>query len=307
MKSKVFVIHKAVAGIVFLVLGISLIHFIIVWKDMPQEIGMHFDGEGNFDVYESKYYGFYPYVISTFIILALLVCGRFVKKIGIGLSLDDKGDMLFRNTILFAFDVAMIGMCVFALNWSYSVRHQCRLNIGIMRAIVLLMFVLAFLVVPTLLIIIKQKYSAKNKKTGSHIKLKIGNAVCYSLSVASILFMCVAWEREPASRPTTDPFAIVHFGDLGIDAPKILCIIPIIISFLISIAGSILIKKLYEKKSKAFLSMIDDIRVISCIMCFNRVIIDFEYSFSIRMYLLCIGFCIASVIVYFIKLKRSPR
>ncbi len=307
MKSKVFVIHKAIAGIVFLVLGISLIHFIIVWKDMPQEIGMHFDGEGNFDVYESKNYGFYPYVISTVIISALLLGGRFVKKVNTGIPLSEKGDLIFRNIILFAFDAVMIYMCIFALFWSRAVEKQHPLKIGFLSNVLLAIFAYCLLITPIALVTVRRRYAPKSKAADKNTSHKIDRMISLALSCVSVPLMIVLWERLPSGKPTTDPFATVYFADLHIHAPKIFCITPVVLCFVLFFAGELIIKKLGDKKGANFVKLVDDLRGFLTVMLFTRLLFDHEYAYPPGPALVFLALITAAIIRFIITKKRSPR
>ena len=61
-------IHKIVLVLCLIPLTIGLICFLIKYKDLPDTIGIHFGwdeetGKSIFDVYNSKIYGVYPYVV----------------------------------------------------------------------------------------------------------------------------------------------------------------------------------------------------------------------------------------------------
>lgn len=305
MSRRFTLIHRIIMACIFIILAATLMHFIFVWRELPEEIGMHFGPDGNFDEYESKIYGFYPYVISAVLIPLLMTAVHFVKKINLGLSLDEKGDRLFRYVVIAALDLASVGICVYALIWSYAVEHQQAMNITIMRANLFTIIIGCFLVCPVTLGIINKKYSTKKSKgkdPAAHHK--IGRTMCWSFLGISVLFEAVIWERTPADKPTTDPFEYVNYADFGISAPKFMMLLPLLLMLIICITGGVLIKKLGSRKGEPFIRLIDDIRVILVIMLFYRMICDISVSLW-REYLFYALLCLAAVIMYIIRKKRS--
>lgn len=53
----------SVAGGVLL--AVSLVFFLLRWSSLPEEAGVHFDPYGAFDVYASRFYGFYPHIVGA--------------------------------------------------------------------------------------------------------------------------------------------------------------------------------------------------------------------------------------------------
>ena len=306
MNRRFLLADRIITIIAWLVLAIGLIKFIIAWKDLPDYIGMHFDANGNFDEVESKNYGFYPFIVASVFMALLLLAGRYVKKMNIGIALDEKGDMLFRSVILATFDIVKIGLCIFALNWSHAVENQQPKNDDIDYFNVLFMMLLSFIVCPIVLVIIRKKHAPKSKTEDGKTKHKITRALCWSVSAISVLICLVMWERTPSDKPTSDPFASIYYGDLGGYAPKYLSALPVLMCFLVTAAGGLIIKKLGDKKGSAFIKTADDVRFILVLMFFMRLLFIPESSFGLLNYGFFILLCAVSVAVYLIK-KRLHK
>ena len=305
LSKRFLLVHRIITISAFVVLAIGLVKFITVWKDMPEYIGMHFDGDGNFDEEESKNFGFYPFIIGFLFTSLLALAGRFVGKMKTGINFDEKGDMLFRSVILATFDIVKIGLCIFALNWSHAVENQQPKNVDIDYYNVLSMLILGFIVSPVLLFIIRKKYAPKNKGEDSDNHHKISRTLCWSISSISVLVCLVIWERIPNDKPTSDPFATIYYGDFGISAPKFLYALPVLLCFLVTGAVGLIIKKLGDTKGRTFIRSADDIRVILVMMFFMRLLVAPEFSMGLPFYGSHIALCALSVLINFIKKKHS--
>lgn len=112
----------------FVLLGVSFIWLLSVYGSFPDEMGIHYGEDNEFDVYASKAFAFYPFVAGfglcgTFSLLGLAV--KKVKKVGKDLSAE-KIDFI-RNTALWILAVMSLFWAVFFSIWNYCVIHQTRM------------------------------------------------------------------------------------------------------------------------------------------------------------------------------------
>ena len=147
MSKRFLYIHFGFAFLTLLALLAELVHFIFVYPDMPETIGMHFGPDGDFDVHAEKLYGLYPYVMGGFLIGVLLLADRFVLKLKLGLDYDKKGEDLVRAAVLLATNGVKAYICIFFLEWSDAVIHQhgTKGRINVIGAIVFLVFFISAL------------------------------------------------------------------------------------------------------------------------------------------------------------------
>ena len=96
MNSRVKMVCRGIIGAGVLMLLASLVYYLTRWNDLPDDPGIHFDGNGNFDVYASKFYGFYPHVVGGLISAVLAAAVHLAGKVNAGLKITEKGDRLFR-------------------------------------------------------------------------------------------------------------------------------------------------------------------------------------------------------------------
>ena len=59
---------------------LGLIRLLVAWNTLPDEIGIHFTSDGNFDARRSKLLAFYPYIISLLALAFFGICGFFERE-----------------------------------------------------------------------------------------------------------------------------------------------------------------------------------------------------------------------------------
>ena len=305
MSKKFLYIHFCLAALTLLALGVELIHFLYVYPDMPETIGMHFGGDGEFDVYAEKFYGFYPYAMGGFLIGMLMLADRFILKLKLGLDYDKKGEDLIRAAVLLATNGAKAYICLFFLEWSDAVIHQhgTKGRINATGAYIFLIFFISSLVLGEYA---KRKYKHKNaepaKKTDSH---RLTRLYGLTLSICEIVTAIVIWERFPSGHETTDPFALIRFEDIQTDAPKILYLVPIVMSFAAVFIGDIFVKRLLGK-GKILPARAVDLVTVYCVTCaFLRMIIPPEEFFLDVLGAMALFFGLAGLWEMFKYLRRK--
>ena len=71
MERKIDLIHRILFIFSIFILTASLIFYLSKWNSYPNEIGVHFGADGEYDVVASKFYGFYPHVIGGIVMAGL--------------------------------------------------------------------------------------------------------------------------------------------------------------------------------------------------------------------------------------------
>ena len=109
-----------------------LIRFLAAYGSLDDEIGVHFAGNGSFDVIDKKIFGLYPFVVSSVSLLIGLVLRLLVKKVDVGKNVTEKGDMLMRFALTLYIDFSQLVMVVFFAGvWSGCVIAQHPLDTDI--------------------------------------------------------------------------------------------------------------------------------------------------------------------------------
>ena len=158
-KPKRFVIgHVAANVIAFGVLGLFLIRFLLAYGGLPEHIGVHFGGEGNFDVYSYKVFGFYPFVAGFGLLLIFSLLSLAANKIKhIGVRVNKTGEMKIRMIIIEALDTMKMIWALFFSMWAYCVICQDSMPLTF-RNILILAFLALFPVTAAMLVITAKKY-----------------------------------------------------------------------------------------------------------------------------------------------------
>lgn len=147
--------HIVLTVISWEILVFSMIRIAVVWNTLPDNIGVHFDSNGEFDVIGSKNYAAYPYVVSLVSLVLCEISALLSKKIKMGMQISEEGDKKIRMALGLLFDIFKLGLSFFFSGvWADCVIRQHSLNTNISVVVMLVMF-LAFLVFVAAAIVIK--------------------------------------------------------------------------------------------------------------------------------------------------------
>lgn len=160
MNKKTLLLHRILFYASILILAASLVFFLIKWNTLPEKIGIHFAEDGQFDVTDSKLFGFYPHLIGGIFIAITAAAGFLTNKIKIGLKLTEKGEQLFKTEFRLTIDSLNVLLSLFFANWSRCVASQVPLDLTTVQILIYIM--LAVIAAGSILgIIICQKYKEK--------------------------------------------------------------------------------------------------------------------------------------------------
>lgn len=157
MSRAVKIIHIFLSVIAWGIFIASLIRFIAVWSSLPENIGIHFASDGQFDMISKKSYAAYPYIVTIAALVFFEVSSLLSKKIKMGLKISEKGDLKIRAALKILLDVFKLGFSFFFSGvWADCVIRQRPLDTRIPAAVMLIM-VLAFCGFVIAAIVIKVK------------------------------------------------------------------------------------------------------------------------------------------------------
>ena len=121
-------LHTAVNIISFGMLALYLVYMLLVYRDFPKQIGIHYGEDNEFDVYASKWLAFFPFMAGFGLVwiftLAQIAVGK-IKRIGKKLSEED--DRFIRMTFIAALDAMKLFWAVFYTIWARCVIRQTRM------------------------------------------------------------------------------------------------------------------------------------------------------------------------------------
>ena len=141
----------------FGLLGGFLVYFLLSYGTLPERIGIHFDSNGDFDVYSYKVFGFYPFVAGGGLLIVFslisLAAGKLKKT---GLRLDSRGNMLVRCFITEYIDANKLVWSSFFSVWARCVIHQEKMNKGVQSFFILFFLTLLPAVVIAIFVTVKR-------------------------------------------------------------------------------------------------------------------------------------------------------
>ena len=149
-------LHKTIAAISWGMLAAAFIHLCFKWSSMPEITGVHFDGDGEFDVFASKKYIAYPYIVGIVFLFLLNLGSRAANKVKLGVKMNDKGEHVLRELICLLLDANCIFISGMAVYWSELVIYQHKmieLPVIVAMIVLFVMFLNICISVPVLKII----------------------------------------------------------------------------------------------------------------------------------------------------------
>ena len=157
--------NKLITGMKWTAWGIaaaSLVWFLVAQLWLKSPIGVHFDSEGNFDVIDSKFYGFYPHGINLLCIGLTVLFDVLAEKVRIGLKVTEYGEELLRKVMHISIGWGRLLIVIFFSYWNALVILQKPLSEQVPTAI-LSMLMLGFNATIIAFIIIRYRVAGKGK------------------------------------------------------------------------------------------------------------------------------------------------
>ncbi|MBE6865309.1 MAG: hypothetical protein E7495_12280 [Ruminococcus flavefaciens] len=135
-------LHKAITFFSWGLLAAVLIHLCFKWQSMPEITGVHFDSSGNFDVYASKKYIAYPFIVGIVFMILLHFGDMAAKKVRLGVKMSAKGEGILRELIRILLDMNKLFISFMAGFWVELVIYQHKMIEPVVTAGMLLLFVM---------------------------------------------------------------------------------------------------------------------------------------------------------------------
>ncbi len=117
-------IHRVIRILSVIVPLTLLVVFFVRFFRLPEEIGVHFDGKGQFDLIDKKIYGLYAWLIILITQGITVLCERMLPKVRSGLHLGEKAERIFRDLTLLWMDVISAGITAFFCTFGACVTWQ---------------------------------------------------------------------------------------------------------------------------------------------------------------------------------------
>ncbi len=135
-------VHRIINFIAWGLLAAVLVHLCFKWGSMPEITGVHFDSSGNFDVYASKKYIAYPFIVGIVFLLLLQLGDIAAKKVRLGVKMSAKGEGILRELIRILLDMNKLFISFMAGFWVELVIYQHKMIEPVVTSGMLLLFVM---------------------------------------------------------------------------------------------------------------------------------------------------------------------
>lgn len=155
-------LYKALMLISLGIMIIASVYFLVKIWALPNEIGVHFDGDGQFDVIANKWFGLYPFVVGYGTWLLMKLFSILSGKIKSGFKVNENGDEMLKLSFRLLASVIAFCVCIFFSYWALCVLNQICLN-PVIGGIFAYIIIFAFLIFLLSIVVIRIKNSAKSK------------------------------------------------------------------------------------------------------------------------------------------------
>ena len=129
-------LHKVLFWIPFVLAGVSLLVFLVMLPGLPKECGVHFDGNGKFDVYDNPLYGLYPHGVNLLVLGILWLADFIAGKVKTGFNVTEAGEEKMTLAVRFAFDWGRLLLVSFFCYWNVCVITQTALRPPVAVAVI---------------------------------------------------------------------------------------------------------------------------------------------------------------------------
>lgn len=310
MDKRVIWAHRILFSAGVIMLSASLVYYLIRWGSLPEEIGVHFDGKGQYNVVDAKFYGFYPHLIGGIITAGIAVAGHFVKSRSTGLGLDEKGEELFRSELILTLDIFLLYWSGLFSLWSYSVAMQIPLDNGIVGSIsqILGILMLIGIVLQIVTCIRHRVEKEKKEKAENALGHRLCRLIAWLLAAGGLLILAECYGRLPSDPQLyldPDYRGLAYFANFGAYYDKRLLLIPHgIIIFLLAVLE--VIQARVKNDRKDIVLLMDRLKVIcSVFFIWWNMLLDIEEGIGVISVGLFLILCTVSFVLFAAGRKKQ--
>lgn len=153
-------LHAILHNAAYAIAGLSLCWFLLSLFWLKSPIGIHFDGNGNFDVIDSKFYGFYPHGINLLVLGITALFSFLAGKVRTGIKVTEEGEAKLTDAFRFSLDWGRLLLVIFFSYWNALVITQHPLK-PIVPGTILILMMMGLVVLIGVFIIIRIRYRRK--------------------------------------------------------------------------------------------------------------------------------------------------
>ena len=301
MNKKVLFIHRILLILNIAALAGTLVFYLFKWSSLPEEIGIHFDSKGNFDVTAAKIYGFYPHLIGS-VLLAIDAMGvHFINKKKTGFNITEKAESIVKILMSFCIDLFFTFWNVEFVVWSLLVAFQKPKNghaIACVEAVVPIVMIIVIGVQNFICI----KYRTKKRSVDPNVRHRLSDLVSWLITLGSVLVLMVVWDRLPSDpKYYFDPEynGLAYFKNLNTFMDKRLLLIPQALVIVILALLEVFTAKAKRSGKEPMVSLLDKLKIITaCFFFWWNTVLQIEEAVGLVSVGIFTALVIASVMLY---------
>lgn len=310
MNRKFLILHRILFFLSIIILTASLVFYLTKWNSFPEEIGIHFAGNGQYDVIASRFYGFYPHIVGGILIAGFAFADFLIRRKNTGMNISETGEQHFKTELCLTLDCLSVLLSLFFANWSRCVSLQIPLNIKFMRNLGLVMMTAVTAGMISEVITCRkhriQQEHAKNSKAAH----SVCRLIAWLLTFGSAGILSVAWERFPGDEElyfNPDYYGLAYFSNLDAFLDKRFLLIPHILIFILLTVLEILSAKAVKSNKNALVSLTDKLKLTGSVFFFwwNLMLMS-EMRIGIFSVSLFVCLCVLFFIIYLKRKKSEP-
>ncbi len=309
MNRKITLIHRILTLISILILSASLVFYLTKWTSFPDEIGVHFGPDGQYDVVASKFYGFYPHVVGGILITGIALANFFIQKKSTGLKITETGEQHFKTELCLTLDCLSVLLSLFFANWSRTVSLQIVLDLNFMVTLENIMFAVSAAGIIAELITCQRHKIKTETPQNSKLMHRLCRLIAWLLTFSAALLLAFIWERLPldeAFYANPEYYGLTYFANLDAYLDKKLLLIPQICIILLLIILEIISFKAVKANKTALVALTDKLKLLNGLFFFWwNLLLAFETKIGNISICLFIGFYILFFVIYFKKEKSD--
>ena len=292
-----------------LALCTSLVIYLMRWNSYPQEIGVHFGPDGNFDVIAAKYYGLYWPLMGGITVAAAAFAIFLINRKNVGLKMNEKGDRLFRTVMTLTLDVVLLSVTAMFVNASRGVIIQQGIDKKLMT-LFMTIGVFAFLIGLIASIIIYATHKDKaEKKDDPNRGVRLSRIAAWLIEACALLIFFLLSERLPGDeRYALDPdyAGLAYFGNFGRYMSKWLILVPHAVLILFFAVCEVIAVKALKQEHFAAVKLANRLKVTTAIISFWwNLNLCSEIGIGITSVSLWAGLCAFWGVMYLVGRKRE--
>ncbi len=309
MNRKITLIHRILTLISILILSASLVFYLTKWTSFPDEIGVHFGPDGQYDVVASKFYGFYPHVVGGILITGIALANFFIQKKSTGLKITETGEQHFKTELCLTLDCLSVLLSLFFANWSRTVSLQIVLDLNFMVTLENIMFAVSAAGIIAELITCQRHKIKTETPQNSKLMHRLCRLIAWLLTFSAALLLAFIWERLPldeAFYANPEYYGLTYFANVDAYLDKKLLLIPQICIILLLIILEIISFKAVKANKTALVALTDKLKLLNGLFFFWwNLLLASEIKIGNISICLFISFYILFFVIYFKKKKSD--